>query len=200
MNIDYERVRIKDISRTDVKLLVIGLIEELHKDCGQRIDEELLQHTTLKFSDLLGIQFATWHWGDIRRLCQNGIAGGYGGKSERINYQTLLTWMKRAQKERGSNYAEKEIQDSKYMNNLTVGDWGSKAMRWREFQEYMTSKQLWFLDNISLKNCDAYHTAVKNGTLDEFISGMNRERDPEYFERMRKITLEQFKSECNVFN
>ena len=195
MNADYDRDRIKDISRTDVKLLIIDLVELLHKDCGQKVELESLQHTAQRFSEILFGAYASWYWGDIRRVCNNGITGAYSTRGEKINFQTLATWMKRALRERGTNYSEKEIQDNRMLNAVTVGDFGNLSSRWREFREFLENNGVWFMDNISLSNCNKFHEAVRTDNLREFLKMMVTEPDPAYFEKMRKMTLEEFKRE-----
>jgi len=198
VNVDYDRDKIRDISRTDLKLIVLGLVEELHKDCGQKIDDDLLQHTSMKFSSMICGGFSSWYWGDVRRVCLSGITGAYGTRIERITFQTLMTWMKRAQQQRGVNYAEKEIQEAGSMNNLTHTDFINLSGRWREFRKYLESVGLWFVDNISESNCNAFHTASKSGTLNQFKKTLAAESDPEYLEAMKRITLDQFKQTANV--
>ncbi|MDP2338042.1 MAG: hypothetical protein Q8N05_16675 [Bacteroidota bacterium] len=197
---DYRRDRIKDISRMDVARLVDDLVMELHMDCSKKVDPEVFKHTTNKFTNLLTGKFASWHWGEVLSITKLGIAGSYGSYSDKINFQALFSWMRKAQQSRSSNFAEKSIQEAKDISNESKGNFRNNSSRWKQFHEYMEGERLWFLDNITLQNCEQFHTCNSASALNEFRRSMIQEPDPVYYERMKNMTLEQFKKEANVFD
>jgi hypothetical protein len=190
---DFSLHKVKDISRTDVIGIIDELITELHLDCSQKIDESVYPHTVKKFVELVSTMYKSWCVGEIRSVMRNGITGVYGGKNERINFQTLSTWMKRAQAGRATNFSERSVYDAHELPVQTVKDFGSLSDKWKEFREWMRGEGLWFIDNISELNCNMYHAARKSGSLREFREMLVHEPDPEYFEQMKRMTLEEFK-------
>lgn len=198
--VDHSRDRIKDISRQDVATLVDELLMELHMDCSKKIDPDIFTHTTKKFTNLLIGQFSSWYWGEVLSVTKMGLSGSYGPYANQLNFQSLYTWMKKAQQSRSANYADKSIEEAKLQNNSIVGDFKNISHKWKEFRQYMENEGLWFIDNISEKNCNHFHEAKQARKLQQFKDGLVQIPDPEYLKRMREMTLEQFKTECNVFN
>lgn len=192
---DYSRTQIKNIPVSDLKSIVFDLVEELHLDCSQKIDTDLMQHTCKKAVELLVGPYSSWHWGDVRGVMRLGITGEYGKTGERINFQTISTWFKRAQQRRGANWADRSVDEAHNMGLNTVGDFKSISMRWKEFREFLEGENLWFVDNISEANCDAFHLAKETGLLWKYTATLVKEPDPEYLEFIKHKTLEQAKKE-----
>ena len=197
---DFSRTQIKDISRTDVAGLVFDIVEDLHKMCSQKIDDDNVQFTVKKFVELLNGPYRSWCWGEVRSVMNLGVTGSYGGKSEKINFQTLATWMKRSQAGRSSNYAERSIYEAHQIAGETVGNFADISARWKEFREWMQENHLWFVDNISEENCNLYHSAKRTRSLENFKDMLAIEPDPAYMEKVKKTTLEQFRIEHEIFD
>lgn len=194
-NHDYSRDRIRDISRSDVRGLVFDIVEDLHKMCSQKIDDENVKFTVQKFSELLFGPYQSWCWGEVRSVMNLGVTGSYGFKNEKINFQTLSTWMKRAQAGRSSNYAEKSIYEAHQLSGETVGNFANISTKWKEFRHWMEGENRWFVDNISEHNCNMYHAAKRSGSLDSFREMLIETPDPDFFEQTKQMTLEQFKQQ-----
>lgn len=192
---DFSRTPIKDISRTDVAGLVFDIVEDLHKMCSQKIDDDNIQFTVRKFVELLNGPYRSWCWGEVRSVMNLGVTGSYGYKNEKINFQTLSTWMKRAVAGRSSNYAEKSIYEANQMSGQTVGNFADISVKWKEFRQWMEDECRWFVDNISEHNCNMYHAAKRSGSLDSFREMLIEKPNPEYFEHVKQMTLEQFKQQ-----
>lgn len=197
---DFSLQKVKDISRTDVIWIIDELITELHLDCSQKIDESVYPHTVKKFVELVTTLYKSWCVGEIRSVMRNGITGVYGGKNERINFQTLSTWMKRAQAGRASNFSERSVYDAHELSGQTVKDFGSFSDKWKEFREWMQENHLWFVDNISERNCNFFHSAKRTGNFKSFKDMLAIEPDPAYMEKVKKTTLEQFRIEHEIFD
>jgi hypothetical protein len=108
--------------------------------------------------------------------------------------------MKRAQAGRSANYAEKSIYEAQQLANQTVGNFAEISFMWKEFREWMEDNSLWFVDNISERNCKSFHLSKKSGTLENFKKTLVRDPDPEYLEKVKRTTLEQFKREYEILN
>ena len=192
---DFSRTQIKDISRTDVTGLVFDIVDDLHKMCSQKIDDDNVQFTVKKFVELLNGPYRSWCWGEVRSVMNMGVTGSYGYKNEKINFQTLSTWMKRAQAGRSSNFADKSIYEAHQIAGQTVGNFSDLSARWKEFRLWMQDEHLCFIDNISEHKCNMFHAAKLSGSLKDFKEMLSTEPDPEYFEQMKRMTLEQFKKQ-----
>lgn len=192
---DFSRTQIGDISRMDVTGLVFDIVEDLHKMCSQKIDDDNIQFTVKKFVELLNGPYRSWCWGEVRSVMNLGVTGSYGYKNEKINFQTLSTWMKRAVASRSSNYAEKSIYEAHQLSGETVGNFANISTKWKEFRHWMEGENRWFVDNISEHNCNMFHAAKRSGSLNDFKEMLISEPDPEYFEQMKRTTLEQFRKQ-----
>ena len=192
---DFNFTQIEQISKATIYEFVKAMIEELHLDCSQKIDTEAVAHTAKKFTELLFSRFKTWTWDEIQRVSNQGISGEFGKTGERINYQTLSSWMRSAQNRKIVVNGDKSIFEAHQMAGSTVGNFRETGQYWKEFREWMEINERWFVDNISLYNCNLFHQAKKTGGLSEFIDLLATEPDPSYFEAVKKITLEQFKQQ-----
>lgn len=197
---DFSRTEIKDISRTDIAGLVFDIVEDLHKMCSQKIDDDNVQFTVKKFCELLNGPYRSWCWGEVRSVMNLGVTGSYGSKSEKINFQTLSTWMKKAQQGRSSNYAGKSIFEAHQIAGETVGNFVNISTRWKEFREWMQENHFWFVDNISEENCNLFHSAKRTRNLENFKDMLATEPDPAYMEKVKRTTLEQFRIEHEILD
>jgi len=189
---DHSFDKIKDISRMDVSVLVGDLVEELHMDCSKKLDPDIFAHTVKKFTALLcDTQFRDLVWKTVVNITKMGITSSYGAYT-RIDYQTLASWVYRAQPSK-QNYADKSEAEAREMSNTTVGDFQNISHLWNEFRMYLEDNHLWFLDNISEHNCKMYHAAKASKSLDSFCDMLATEPDPAFFDHIKNLTLEQAK-------
>lgn len=188
---DYSLCKMKDISRSDVSRLVGDLVEELHMDCSKKIDPDIFAHTVKKFTGILcDTQFRELAWKTVQNITKMGITSSYGTFT-RIDYQTLASWLYKSQPTK-SNWADKSIEESRQLSNLTSGDFRNISLEWSEFTKWLRDNYLFFIENISVENCNLYHSAAKSGSLSELKEMMIKEHDPNF---EYKLTYEQAKQQ-----
>ncbi len=131
MNNDFDRIRLGDISRFQLNDLLVDKVEELHLDCGLKMDASIVQHTVKKILDLLSLKYKSWCWGEFTDVCKQGITGVYGSTAFKINFQMLATWMKKAEAARGSMFAGKNISENEnFKKHDADTDYKKNAKNW----------------------------------------------------------------------
>lgn len=184
---DYSLCKIKDISRSDVSRLVGDLIEELHMDCSKKIDPDIFAHTVKKFTAILcDTQFRELAWKTVQNITKMGITSSYGTFT-RIDYQTLASWLYKSQPTK-SNWADKSIEESRHLNNLTSGDFIKISLEWSTFTNWLRENYLYFGENISEENCKLFNSAQKSGSLSDLREMMVKDHDTNF---TYTLTLEQ---------
>ena len=117
---DYDRLKISDIAKSQLNDMLVDKIEELHMDCGLKMDASIAQHTVKKMVELLGTKYKSWCWGEFTAVCRQGITGVYGTTSVKINFQALATWMKKAELARGAIYASRNMTENEQFKTQDV--------------------------------------------------------------------------------
>lgn len=169
-----ENVKICEMAKSDLTIKVLDLIEELHKDTSQKIDVEIVEHTTGKVVWFLQQEMKNWTLGKVRRACQLGITGEFDTRTGKINFQTMSSWLKKAKLMFGTEDRENEQAEDIFNDGF---DYAAEAQSWQEFIDYLELFNARTFENISMKRKEAYHYARKNGKLIEYRKNL---REPEY--------------------
>ena len=168
----YREVKICDLPEIDFKVWVMDEITSLINDCGQSINDDILEHTARRLYEKLKTVYRSWSVGDVHSVFQVGLSGGYGS-FRRITVQALFIWLKVAQNQRGNIQVAETISNNNSEKYSCVADnpkygspiidfliWATKnfiylGIEWPEHQKHTPPKPL-------LDLSEKYHKVKKN--------------------------------------
>jgi hypothetical protein len=128
---NYGLYKMSDIPVADLNNLIVEKVNELHLDCGLKMDQDVVAHTVKKTMEILSTKYKSWYWDEFCAVCKMGITGSYGTNVVKINFQTISTWMKKAEQGRGSAYATKSLTESnQFKKELSNVDYSKAAKNW----------------------------------------------------------------------
>jgi len=89
---DITFIKIKDIGKEELRLWLIGELNEMISDLGQQLSDDQMSHIPNRIAQILTDKFRNWDPGKLHSIFQKGIAGSYG-KTGRLSVSTILNWI-----------------------------------------------------------------------------------------------------------
>ena len=90
--IKYQQEKIMNMPIPVVKDLLRGLIIDLHRDCGQKIDKDETKYLLGRIYDVLTTRYKQWRWFEVMRTFERGGMEEFG-TWRKVTVKLLFSWL-----------------------------------------------------------------------------------------------------------
>lgn len=132
---ELSNIKVRDIGNDELKLWLLGELNELSDDLDVNLDDNQLNHIPRKMAQVLTERFRNWDAGTIHSIFQKGVSGAYG-KPGRITVAMLINWLTSEERlKRGENVGDNGFKVLDYTHEEVVrfnhiADQHLPFMRW----------------------------------------------------------------------